>query len=379
MQLVTRKLTKIRAWRSSTSAGMNTYLSTKMRILSSISMILVAFHHSSNTSLQAAATLESAGNEFNRFIQHFFGQGLTRITVPVFFLISGYLFFQHITGRFSEFIPKFRKRVKTLLVPYLLWSAWGLLFFFALQQIPQARGFFNNTLIENFSGPEILHTLLFDPIPYQLWFVRNLLYLVAFSPLIYWVLKYTGIVPLILIFVVYIEAVDFSFVIIKRDAVFFFCLGAFLAIHKNGLLVKKRDNSWYWIFPAVWLLLVFVKTALTFKDQEETYALFLLHRTCVILGIISYWCLYDLLMKNKTSPNKTLVQLASFSFFIYAFHEPVLTIIKKGLFYVTGTSPMLSLANYFLVPLTTVAIGFLLARFFKKGLPRFYSLITGGR
>ncbi|HEY1021732.1 MAG TPA: acyltransferase family protein, partial [Flavisolibacter sp.] len=193
-----------------------------MRILSSISMILVAFHHSSNTSLQAASTLESAGNEFNRFVQHFFGQGLTRITVPVFFLISGYLFFQHITGSYSEFIPKFRTRVKTLLIPYLLWSAWGLVFFFALQQIPQARSFFNNTLIENFSASEILHTLLFDPIPYQLWFVRNLLYLVAFSPLIYWVLKYTGIVPLILIFVVYIEAVDFSFVILKRDAVFFF-------------------------------------------------------------------------------------------------------------------------------------------------------------
>jgi hypothetical protein len=37
------------------------------------------------------------------------------------------------------------------------------------------------------------------------------------------------------------------------------------------------------------------------------------------------------------------------------------------------------LTNYFLVPLTTVLTGFLLARFFKKGLPRFYSLITGGR
>ncbi|HEV7329931.1 MAG TPA: acyltransferase [Flavisolibacter sp.] len=350
-----------------------------MRIISSISMILVAFHHSSNTFLQAASTLESAGNDYNRFIQHFFGQGLTRITVPVFFLISGYLFFQRITGSFSEFIPKFRKRTKTLLVPYLLWSAWGLFFFFALQQVPQARSFFNNTLIENYSGSEIVYTLLFDPIPYQLWFVRNLLYLVAFSPLIYWVLKYVGIVPLILIFVVYMEAVDFSFVILKRDAVFFFCLGAFLAIHKKDLLVKKRDNARYWIFPAVWLSLIFIKTALTYKNPEETYALFLLHRTCVVLGIISYWCIYDLLMINKTSPSKALLQLASFSFFIYAFHEPVLTIIKKGLFYLTGSSPIMSLTNYFLVPVITVLIGFLLARFFKKNTPTFYGIISGGR
>lgn len=358
---------------------MNTYVSTKMRIISSISMVLVAFHHSSNLSLRASTGNVNYDYNYNVFIQHFFGQGITRITVPVFFIISGYLFFQRITGRFSEFIPKFRKRARSLLVPYLLWSAWGLFFFFALQQIPQARKFFNNKLIENFSFSEIIYTLLLDPIPYQLWFVRNLIILVAFSPLIYLALKYLRVVPLILLAVVYLEVFEFSFVILKRDAVLFFCIGAYLAIHKKDLLLKKRDDKWYWIFPAIWLILVTVKTILTYKDPEETYALFLLHKCTVLMGMVSYWCAYDLLMKNKTSPSNYLLMLASFSFFIYAFHEPVLTMIKKGFFYVSGTSDAMSLLNYFLVPTITILLGFFVARFLKKITPRFYSLITGGR
>ncbi len=356
---------------------MNLYVSTKMRIISSISMVLVAFHHSSNLSLRYSSG--EIDYNYNVFIQHFFGQGITRITVPVFFIISGYLFFQRITGRFGEFIPKFRKRGKSLVVPYLLWSAWGLFFFFALQQIPQARKFFNNKLIEDFSFSEIIHTLLLDPIPYQLWFVRNLVILVAFSPVIFWVLKYLRVLPLLILAVIYLEVVDFSFVVLKRDAVLFFCFGAYLAIHKKELLLKKRDKSWYWIFPALWLTLVTIKTILTYQEPEETYALFLLHKTTVLTGMASYWCAYDLLMKNKTSPHKFLLLLASASFFIYAFHEPVLTMIKKGMFFVTGTSDAVSLLNYFLVPTITILLGLLIARSLKKYTPGFYSLITGGR
>lgn len=378
MQLVTRYLKTATGWRSA-APGLNTYLSTKMRIISSISMILVAFHHSSNFSLRPGSGTAGFDNPYNLFVQHFFGQGITRITVPVFFLISGYLFFQRITGAFNEFIPKYRKRAKTLLVPYLLWSFWGLFFFFALQQIPQARSFFNNKLIENFSFSEIVYTVFLDPIPYQLWFVRNLIILAAFSPLIYYMLKYLRVAPLLLLAIIYLEVFHFSFVILKRDAVLFFCIGAYLAIHKKNLLVKKRDDSWYWMFPAIWLILVTVKTALTYKDPEGTYPLFLLHKCTVIMGIISYWCAYDLFMKNKTSPSKILLHLASFSFFIYAFHEPVLTMIKKGIFYVTGTSEVMLLLNYFLVPVITVSLGFLSGRFFKKNTPSFYSLITGGR
>jgi surface polysaccharide O-acyltransferase-like enzyme len=45
---------------------------------------------------------------------------LKAIAVPIFFTISGYLFFLGLKGSLPEFEKKRRKRVKTLVLPYLL-------------------------------------------------------------------------------------------------------------------------------------------------------------------------------------------------------------------------------------------------------------------
>lgn len=49
----------------------------------------------------------------------FWGEMVGRITVPLFFIISGYLFFQHFNGTLDAYVEKFRKRMWTLVVPYL--------------------------------------------------------------------------------------------------------------------------------------------------------------------------------------------------------------------------------------------------------------------
>ena len=48
----------------------------------------------------------------------FWGEMVGRITVPLFFIISEYLFFQHFDGTIKSFTDKFKKRVRTLIVPY---------------------------------------------------------------------------------------------------------------------------------------------------------------------------------------------------------------------------------------------------------------------
>lgn len=58
-------------------------------------------------------------------------QILARLAVPIFFIISGFLFFYH-TPVFdkSAYWSKLKKRARTLLVPYLLWNALVILFYF---------------------------------------------------------------------------------------------------------------------------------------------------------------------------------------------------------------------------------------------------------
>lgn len=72
---------------------MNKYLSDKLRIISLISIIMVVFLHSYNVTVKFSPGNMSFNDGYNVFIQNFFSQGITRIAVPIFFCISGYLFF----------------------------------------------------------------------------------------------------------------------------------------------------------------------------------------------------------------------------------------------------------------------------------------------
>ena len=54
-------------------------------------------------------------------IRILFSEGLCWVAVPIFFLISGYLFFVKLEEwRTDVWVDKLKRRVKTLLIPYLL-------------------------------------------------------------------------------------------------------------------------------------------------------------------------------------------------------------------------------------------------------------------
>lgn len=63
------------------------------------------------------------GEEFSSALQIFFSNILGGIAVPTFYLISGYFFFYR-TEYFTKnvYIEKLKKRVHTLLIPYLSWN-----------------------------------------------------------------------------------------------------------------------------------------------------------------------------------------------------------------------------------------------------------------
>ena len=106
---------------------MNTYLSDKLKVVSFISMMLVIFLHAYNLIVRLKTGPVVIDRGYNFFIQEFISQGLARIAVPLFFTISGYLFFLNLNGTLNEFKEKYRTRTKTLLIPYLFWSASALL------------------------------------------------------------------------------------------------------------------------------------------------------------------------------------------------------------------------------------------------------------
>ena len=127
---------------------MTSYLSQKIKLVSFFSMILVVVFH-------ANIIILSEGT--SRFLQVLLTTELTRINVPMFFVISGYLFFRCCDGSRAFFQYKMKHRIKSLVVPYLILTIIGGIFW----------AMFNETeIIETVFNSVLLSPKLF----YQLWF-----------------------------------------------------------------------------------------------------------------------------------------------------------------------------------------------------------------
>lgn len=130
-----------------------------------------------------------------------FSEVLPRIAVPLFFIISGYLFFR--SGfMIRTYTDKLRRRVRTLLVPYILWNLLYLIRT-AFRDIPAFSGLSHDTAQANWSLSAVL-ACFWDksrgvfPVPassyiypqdFPLWYVRDLMLVVVLAPVFYWMLK----------------------------------------------------------------------------------------------------------------------------------------------------------------------------------------------
>ena len=91
---------------------MTKYLSDKLTILYTVLIIMVVYIHSTY--------LEAEQYYIASFLQKLTG-GICRVANCLFFCISGYLFARNIIDMNGVF-AKQRKRLRTLLIPYLLWN-----------------------------------------------------------------------------------------------------------------------------------------------------------------------------------------------------------------------------------------------------------------
>jgi len=338
---------------------------------------MVVYLHAYNAAQGTTIHNSSLSVNYNSFIQIFISQGLTRIAVPLFFAISGYLFFLNVkTGSFVEIIPKIKKRFKTLLLPYLIWSALSILLFTLIQTVPQLRFFFNDSLIVEKSLIKILNNFFFHPIPYQLWFIRDLLLLVCISPFLHWLLKnhYTFIIFLLLV----LWFMNFNYHMISNESILFYSFGGFLAIKKLNVSTKFPIKGILFLTFG-WILILIFKTVLTIDNTISELILIALHKISILVGVVSFWFLYDVIMNGRNIAENNLTSIFTFSFFLYLIHEPLLTILEKISLAFFGKSQDILFFTYLLIPIIVVFLALFIGNLLKSKTPLFYNLITGAR
>ena len=189
------------------------------------------------------------------------GQTLSKLAVPVFFLMSGYLFFRHLeTWDWGVYRQKLRRRLMTLLLPYV---AWNLLMAVKL-------GTFDWRMFWVYWPTCGMQTdwlgqanWMTAPANLPLWFLRDLMVMTLVAPIIYKVFSQRRwrrplIVAIVLVYLSGIGA--FAVPGLSMYAVCFFSLGAYIRLSGSGLLAVALRLRWLSLTVSVVLAVAMLLT-----------------------------------------------------------------------------------------------------------------------
>lgn len=190
-------------------------------------LILVLFIHG-NFILQNASI-------YTNSIIYLFSISIASSAVPLFFFISGFLYFRNYeTFSKEEYLRKTRKRIRSLLVPMLFWNLLYCLLFIGVQI------FFPNIVnggIPKFDALSVDYwkwvlwgTKNGGPIDYPLWYIRDLFVVVLTAPIIYSLLFKNRILAYFIVFALMLSYLfDIEINILGNNLVrayCFFCIGS---------------------------------------------------------------------------------------------------------------------------------------------------------
>lgn len=347
---------------------MDKYLSNKIKNMSLIMTFFVVILHSNN--LENSSVLN-----INTLVQNVIGQGIVRIAVPMFFVISGYLFFYKFKPSKEAFISKYKKRFKSLFIPYFIWCTGWLVILYLVELTAFGRSMFSDRIIADYNAVELFKNTYIYPLPYQFWYIRALMINVVISPIIYYVIDKLKDKALLVITV-------FWFFDVIYYPILMFSIGACFAIGDFDIYFNKYKNRGY-LFGLAYILSIVLKTILIYIPQipHYDYVLLLAENLIILCGVPFAWFVYDVVgerFKNKFDLGKEM-KLAKYGIFIYFFHIPLQSIIKKVWFKVMPISSTSSLIIFFVAPIITITICACVAVFMRKYMRRIYMVLTGGR
>lgn len=305
-----------------------------------------------------------------------FSQILSRIGVPLFFVFSGYLFFYskddaQTTFTKNKYVYKLKKRIKTLLIPYLFWNLLMIVFILIMQKTDITSPY-NHLSIHNVKD----FLLCFwnrgtdEPILFQFWFIRDLIVLCILSPIVYLLIKHLKFLPIMFFFLVWFLGLnDIGIKVFERQALCFFFLGAYLSINKINMVNVSKKFSFYSVILYIFIVIV----VLFYKGQYNVY----LNRLSIVVGMVAVlFIVSSLIEKEKIHNNQILSQI---SFFLFAFHTFVLQYVQSFLTGILPQNNLFIIIIYFLSVFFTIILSIILFKVLQRLLPNFLSIIIGQR
>lgn len=305
---------------------------------------------------------------------------LRRISVPIYFFISGYVFFAGVKFNIDVYKQKIKNRIKTLLIPYVIWNALAV-FLIIFKQLPIFEPFLSydgsalnlslRSILNCFwiydggLNPHPVKGLIvgqYEPINISLWYLRDLMVIVASTPLIYLLVKRFKTYSVYLFLVVYIISLALNFPISSiAGGFFYFSWGAYMSIYNIDMMVAF--NKYFKLSVVMYLICGF--TYMMFSKTQPVIVEWIL----IIKAIFALFACFNFaayLLQNTSLKVSTF--LASSSFFIYVSHYIFVGRLRKVLFMIlkpdTGIEILaIYIYTVIILVLTLLLLFFLLKRY----------------
>ena len=326
---------------------------------------------------------------------------ITHCAVPTFFMISGFLFFYKVQEwNFSVYKVKLKKRFWSLLVPYLLWimlfilhteifKLGGVLLhgkpLSGMWKYVTDNGGLNMLWDSTLWGGYYVDVLgrpapMTSPVLVPLWFVRDLMVVVVFSPLIHWLIEKFSFISVLFFGVCYMCRIFIPIHGFSATCFFFFSLGAYFSIRgKNMVLILSQYR--YPAYIIAFLSMVILVWFNGRKGDEMSpqpqciHFMYYIYVVSAVISSVSIAC--KLLKSSRVGVN---YWMAKATFFIFLSHAFVLGYVSRFThhFIPTDCYPVLTI-EYLLRPIITTIICLAIYWILERYVPRVLAVLTGGR
>lgn len=313
-------------------------------------------------------------NTMNAFV-HWLGMS----SVPGLSLISGYLFF---IKKPPVFRSQLERRFHTIVLPSLVWTSLWLLFAFILYSAGKRFGLFGwmNYGFDDFGIKTLINGIVgFDrePFAFQFWFIHDLVLTLLLGPLIYLgIQKFSIFFIVLMAFVWFLDLIPFPF--FSGNILFFFSVGAYLAIHGPGIdELYSAIKPMSLVFCSLLILLILGRMFHDMHPWLSTYQYLCLLR---MAGVTALFIVVYRMADGIDRDANWLMRASPYSFFIFAVHFPMIEIVKIFFSYIPYQSAWPGqIVTFVLVPLITIALCLMMAIILEKYSGRAYSFLSGYR
>lgn len=335
------------------------------------------------------------GMDVYNLLRILFSHVISHLAVPSFFLISGYLFFFNLKQwNKSVYLSKIRKRLRTLLIPYILWNLIPVLIVICiylknyilkgeslsgLSAYFEANGWWHMFWDCNRWGERVnmfgMSNFMTGPVNLPLWFLRDLIVVSLCTPFIYWLIKRIKGYGIVVLGTAYLFRIWPSVSGLTITSLFFFSMGAYLSINRKNI-IEEFGRLKYPAYVSAFIIMIIM----TIFDGSNTYVGYRIYPFFIVIGVCA---LFNLATKSVGSKKyrKSNAILVNSAFFIYASHWFMIlgkcqNFVEK---LIPWNTPFALIGKYMLIPLVTAGLCLIIYCLMKRVFPKTLNILTGSR